>query len=65
MDKVPVMISTKDLDYIKDMLNWNFIAAKKAKHYLGHIQDTEVQALLTQMNEMHKKHYDTILNILK
>ncbi|HHT38304.1 MAG TPA: spore coat protein [Mollicutes bacterium] len=65
MDTVPVMISSKDLDYIKDMLNWNFIAAKKANHYLQHIQDEEVATLIKEVSEMHKRHYDMLLNILQ
>jgi rubrerythrin len=64
MNKVPAMISCKDLDYIKDMLNWNFIAAKKANHFLNHIQDEEVSTLIRQVAEMHKRHYDLLLNIL-
>jgi hypothetical protein len=65
MNKVPKMISGKDLDYIKDMLNWNFIAAKKANHFLEHIQDEEVGTLVRGVVEMHKKHYNLLLNILK
>lgn len=65
MDTVPTMISSKDLDYIKDMLNWNFIAAKKAKHYLQHIQDNEVKEQLNQVCEMHKQHFNTLLGLLK
>jgi hypothetical protein len=65
MDTVPVMISCKDLDYIKDMLNWNFIAAKKAKHYLEHIQDEDVKTQINQVCEMHQQHYNTLLGILK
>jgi hypothetical protein len=64
MDKVPEMISGKDLDYIKDMLNWNFIAAKKANHYLEHIQDEEVSTIMQEVSEMHKKHFNMLLNIL-
>jgi hypothetical protein len=64
MNTVPVMISTKDLEYIKDMLNWNLIAAKKATHYLEHIEDQEVADLITQISDMHKQHYNTLLNLL-
>ncbi|MDD2469705.1 MAG: spore coat protein [Bacilli bacterium] len=64
MNTVPEMISTKDLDYIKDMLNWNFIAAKKANHYLEYIEDQEVAAIISQINEMHIQHYNILLDIL-
>lgn len=59
------MISGKDLDYIKDMLNWNFIAAKKTKSYLEHVNDADVNKIFNQVNEMHQKHYNTLLNILE
>lgn len=65
MNTVPTMISGKDLDYIKDMLNWNFIAAKKAKHYLEHIQDEDVKTQIQKVYEMHKGHYNTLLSTLK
>lgn len=29
MEKIPNMISTKDLSYISDMFNWHLVAAKK------------------------------------
>lgn len=65
MDQVPTMISSKDLDYIKDMLNWNFIIIKKANHYLGHIQDQEVASLISKALDMHRQHYNTLLGLLQ
>jgi hypothetical protein len=65
MDNVPRMISTKDLEYIKDMLNWNYVACKKANHYLEHIRDDEVKDAVTVVANMHNEHYKFILNILK
>ncbi|MDD2489734.1 MAG: spore coat protein [Bacilli bacterium] len=65
MDKVPAMISTKDLDYIKDMLNWNLVAAKKANHYLSHVQDEEVKTIIENVALMHTNHYNFILNFLR
>jgi hypothetical protein len=65
MNQVPKMISTKDLDYIKDMLSWNHIASKKAFHYLEHVQDEQVRNVLTEVTNMHTKHYKHILDLLK
>ena len=50
MEKVPNMISTKDLLYIGDMFNWNMIAAKKMELFLNEIQDEEC-------NKMINMHY--------
>lgn len=65
MNNVPKMISSKDLDYIKDMLKWNLIACKKANHYLTHIKDDEVKDAATCTAKLHAEHYKFLLNILK
>ncbi len=65
MDSVPKMISTKDLDFIKDMLQWNLIAGKKANHYLQHVQDEEVRTIICDVANMHLEHYNYILNFLR
>ena len=65
MNNVPKMISAKDLDYIKDMLNWNHIMCKKVNHYLTHIGDEEVKKALISTMNMHAEHYKYLLNILR
>jgi hypothetical protein len=57
----PTMISTKDFLYLEDMMNWNFIAMKKAHFYAKHIQDQEVKTVLEKVGKMHQDHYMTIL----
>ena len=42
MEKVPTIISTKDLSYICDMFNWNFTMAKKALCYSKEVNDEEI-----------------------
>ena len=29
MNTVPAMVSTKDLSYLEDMMNWNFTLSKR------------------------------------
>ncbi|MDD4036415.1 MAG: spore coat protein [Bacilli bacterium] len=65
MDKVPQMISTKDLSYIADMLNWNLVAAKKTFHFANETNDQDVVNELNKVMAMHQKHYNTILNLLQ
>jgi hypothetical protein len=65
MDSVPRIISTKDLDFIKDMLHWNLVASKKAFHYANEVQDTEVKTILMEAANIHARHYKLILNILE
>lgn len=64
MKEVPNIISTKDLSYIKDMLSWNLVMAKKSKEYLKLVSDKDVKELLKRVNEVHKSHYEILLEIL-
>ena len=61
---VPNIISTKDLSYIKDMLSWNLVMAKKSKEYLKLVGDKDVKELLKKVNEVHKSHYEMLLEII-
>ncbi|MDR7074252.1 hypothetical protein [Fictibacillus barbaricus] len=42
----PAMITGKDLNYIKDMLSWNLLGAKKAHAMAAQCQDAEIKATL-------------------
>ena len=64
MKEVPNIISTKDLSYIKDMLSWNLVMAKKSKEYLKLVGDKDVKELLKKVNEVHKSHYEMLSEII-
>lgn len=64
MNKVPNMISTKDLAYIADMINWNFVACKKCNHYYEEITDEKIKEEVNNVANMHKEHVTKLLNIL-
>lgn len=64
MNKVPKMISTKDLDYLSDMLNWNYFTAKKCFNDAQCTNDEEIKKVLNDTANMHLEHYKYILNIL-
>jgi hypothetical protein len=65
MNKVPKMISTKDLDYICDAINWNFTNAKKVNHYFEETEDEEVKDALEKTKEILTDHYEFLVNILR
>ena len=65
MEQVPAIISTKDLSYLSDMFEWNFIAAKKALHYINQVQDEELKKELDKIYRMHEKHLKKILELLQ
>lgn len=65
MNTVPLMISTKDLAYITDMFEWNFIASKKAQHFANEIIDPEIKELIERVSQMHAEHCRKLVNILR
>ncbi len=65
MNTVPLMISTKDLAYISDMFDWNFIASKKARHFANEITDPEIKELIERVSTMHAEHCRKLINILR
>ena len=42
-EKVPTIISTKDLDYLEDMFNWNYLAYKKMINSIDMINNLEIE----------------------
>ncbi len=64
MKSVPIMISTKDLAYISDMFEWNFTAAKVAKHFSTEVQNEEFKNFILSVFEMHKRHCQKCIEML-
>lgn len=64
MNNVPVMISTKDLDYIKDMFGWNFTTSKVAYDFSEIATMDEVKQILLKVATIHKENCIKLLNIL-
>ncbi len=65
MKETPNIITSKDLLYIEDMLNWNLVMNKKIKEYLECVDSDEAKEILNSAKKMHKKHYKELLNILE
>lgn len=65
MNSVPNIISTKDLSYIEDMLNWNFVLIKKINNYIVLAKDEDVKKLLIKSNKQLEKNYNDILSVLE
>jgi len=64
MKSVPNIISTKDLSYLEDMLNWNFILIKKLNNYINEVNDTGVKRILTKTKNSLLNDYKTILDYI-
>lgn len=65
MNKVPNIISTKDLSYLSDIFEWNFTAYKKANHFYNEVTNEDIKKELMIVSSMHKDICDKIVNILK
>lgn len=65
MKNVPKIISSKDLSYISDMLNWLHTISKKLNHYTDLIEDTKILKEIDNSNNILGNIYNDLLNILK
>lgn len=64
MNRVPEMISTKDLSYISDIINWNVTASKTSYHFSNEVEDEELKTLLQNVSTMHADHVRRLVQIL-
>ena len=60
-EKVPNIITGKDLDYLSDMFNWNYGALKSNLNALNEVSDNKIKEILEKSTNIFK---DTIMNIL-
>lgn len=65
MKEVPNIISTKDLDYLKDMFQWNFVASKEIDHFKEEVKSEDIKELLSDIAKMHMVHCKCLLSILQ
>lgn len=65
MNQPPNVLSTKDTQYITDMLSWNLLAAKETNNFASKVNCQEIQQTMNEVYQMHKKHYDQLLNLLQ
>ena len=60
-EKVPNIITGKDLDYLSDMFNWNYGTLKSNLNALNEVSDNEIKEIIERCTNVFK---DTIMNIL-
>ncbi|MFO7274056.1 MAG: hypothetical protein LOD90_05220 [Symbiobacteriaceae bacterium] len=54
-------LTEKDLSYLKDMMSWELLAAKKAYHYANETQDAECRQAMFQIAEQHQRNLERLL----
>lgn len=60
-DLVPNIITSKDLDYLKDMFNWNYGAYKSMENAKSSINDADIKCLIEKGSKLF---YDTMVEVL-
>lgn len=65
MELIPKMISTKDLLYLSDLFEINYLGFKEVSSYIKMIQDKEIKDTLERMKNLHEDHLHYIISILK
>lgn len=65
MEQVPNIISTKDLDYLADIFNWNFTASKECLHFSNETPNQELKDVFYDVYQIHKEICEDIVDILK
>lgn len=63
--KVPDIITGKDLDYLSDMQEWNYDAYKKYSEYEKNATMPELKSLFNEASELFKSNLVQVLNILQ
>lgn len=65
MKSVPNILTTKDLDYLKDMFGWNHTAYKLMEDAINYASDTSVCECLNNASIMFYDNLKTIIKIVK
>jgi hypothetical protein len=55
-------ISTKEVNYLKDHLSWELLAAKKCFHHGKQLQDTKLKEVFDTAGRVHQENYVNLLN---
>ena len=62
---VPNIISSKDLDYLSDMFNWNYGAYKSSLNASNSVTDESLSNLLLKSSNVFHSNMTKILNIVQ
>ena len=65
MEEVPTdIITSKDLDYLSDMFQWNYIALKKTYNDAQMVSDENIVATFEEANTLFNDNINSVLDIL-
>lgn len=64
-EQVPDIISSKDLDYLEDMFNYNYLGYKKIVNYIDMVNNLEIEEIMEKAGNTFNENMQEILYILK
>ena len=64
-EQVPDIISSKDLDYLEDMFNYNYLGYKKIVNYIDMVNNLEIEEIMEKAGNTFNENMKKILDILK
>lgn len=59
------ILTSKDLDYLSDMFQWNYVALKKTDNDCDMIDDEEIIAVFEKAVGLFDDNLNSVLNILE
>ena len=64
-EQVPDIISNKDLDYLVDMFDWNYLDYKIIVNYIDMLINIEIEEIIEKACNTFNEYMQEILDILK
>ncbi len=64
-EQVPDIISSKDLDYLEDMFNYNYLGYKKIVNYIDMVNNLEIEEIMEKAGNTFNDNMQEILAILE
>lgn len=64
-NKVPNIISCKDLDYLSDIYSWNYGSYKEVYNNIKNITDEEIRNISQKAIDLFLNNMNTVLEILE
>ena len=62
--EVPNILTSKDLDYLSDMFNWNYEAIKKTNVAVNHVEDEQIKEIIQRGYNQFKNNLNIILSLI-
>lgn len=59
------VLTSKDLDYLSDMFEWNYVAFKKTDNDCNMIDDKEIISIFEKAISLFDDNLNSVLNILE